>query len=480
MKPSPALLLGLLLACGLGMGWLMRAPKAQPPTVVEAPAGAPVEDLKKQVTLLEGQVEYLQGQVGALQDENTRLLQKLAQQGARGVAKMDPAPASTPQDETPDFSGMELELLQFRQIKALPLSSRGAGLAEVEKAILQWLRSQQPGDQAPRLALALRALGWIEALVDPLPPLAAVLARQLGGWYDAQSGTLLRVDDPPAPGMPAPDRAFAIAFGQLMREYGGTLFPAGQTMTTDERLARMALITGDAALSRFLFSIQNAIPRSTNDLPAEDPDHPLNHVVMPVYLKELALFPFARGFELAQSLHSTGGFAQLNATYSAPPASCAEVIEPSRLLVAERPAPPQTGPVTTEIAGETPYLDDRLGRFATFTALRAYASDEEAGRAVLGWVSDRLLAYAAPDFDRDHAVWETLWATPEDAAAFFKVMRGSLTQRHDARPEQDLPDQMTLRADGREVRLLIRNGGRAVRLVDAAAADFAEAAAKAP
>ncbi len=482
MKISPATLLLILLFSGIGAVWFLRDPKVvQPvplaPAVLEKPVEESEENLKKQIHLLQGQVEYLQGQVGALQDENTKLLQKLSQQGGRGIPKMDPVP--TPVDEPPDFAGLELEMLKFRKLQALPLSSRGVALSEVEKAILTWLRAQQPGDEAPKLALALHALGWIETPVDPLPPLAAVLARQLGGWYDLQAGTLLLVDDPPAPGMPAPDRAFAVAFGQLLREYGGLLFSGKQSMSTDERLARLALITGDAALTRFLFSIQNALPRATSDLPAEDPDHPLNQVQMPVYLKELALFPFVRGFELAQSLHSTGGFAQINAAYSAPPSTCAEVIEPERLLNAQRPMILKPGPQQPAVLGELPFLEDRLGRFATFTALRAYVSDEEAGRAVQGWVGDRLLAYAAPEHDRDQALWETAWESGDSALAFFKAMRSCLTQRYDAKPKVDSNTELDLEAGGRVIRLRILGEGRTVRLVDAADANFAEAAGKA-
>ncbi len=482
MKISPVALLLILLVSGIGVAWFLRDPEEVQsakvsPEVVETQLEESEENLKKQIRLLEGQVEYLQGQVGALQDDNTKLLQKLSQQGQRGIPKMDSVPA--PADELPDFTGIELEMLNYRKLQALPLSSRGVGLSEVEKAILAWLRSQQPGDEAPKLALALRALGWIDAPVDPLPPLAAVLARQLGGWYDAKAGTLLVVDDPPAPGMPAPDRAFAVAFGQLLREYGVILFPGKQSMTTDERLARLALIIGDAALTRFLFSLEKAIPRATSNLPPEDPDHPLNQVQMPVYLKELALFPFARGFELAQSLHSTGGFAQINAAYSAPPATCAEVIEPERLLEAQRPMLIKAGPHQVKMMGETPFLEDRLGRFATFTALRAYVSDEEAGRAVQGWVGDRLLAYAAPEHDRDQALWETAWDSRESALAFFKAMRSCLTQRYDAKPTLDSVTELHLQAADRVIRLLILGEGKAVRLVDAAEAKFAEAAGKA-
>ncbi|MCX6857529.1 MAG: hypothetical protein NTV80_21810, partial [Verrucomicrobia bacterium] len=374
LKLSPATLLLLLLLGGSGLGWWMNQNKVVLPEGKLEP-----EDLGKQIVLLEGQVEYLQGQVGALQEENAQLLQKLGTLGMKGVAQTTPA---MPTDDPPDFVGMGLDMMKFRQLKALPIPTTGASQADIEKAILLWLRKQQPRDEAPRFALALTALGWIDKPIDPLPLRAAMLARQLGGWYSAESGTLLISDDKPAPGLPAPDRPLALAFGQLLREYGSTLFPEGikQTLTTDERLARESLIAGDATLTRFLFSIQNPIPQSSNDLPADDPDHPLNQVPMPVYLKELGLFPFSRGFEFSQSLHSAGNFAQLNAAYSSPPTACAEVIEPERFLDANRLPPAPVEMPTLEIDKTEPYWDDRLGRFATFTALRTYNSDEEAGQ----------------------------------------------------------------------------------------------------
>jgi hypothetical protein len=474
LKFSPATLLLILLLGGSGMGWWLSQRPAS-----KAPDGPEPEDLRKQVTLLEGQVEYLQGQVGALQEENTQLIQKLGTLGMKGVAKMDDAPVPA-NDEPPDFVGMGLDMMKFRKLQALPIPTMGTSAAEVERVILQWLRKQQPGDEAPRFGLALTALGWIDKPVDPLPLRAAVLARQIGGWYDPESSTLMVTDEKPAPGMPAPDRPLAIAFGQLLREYGSTLFPGEQAevhskLSTDERIAREALIAGDAGLTRFLFGIQNPIPQSPNDLPVDDPDHPINQVPMPVYLKELAMFPFSRGFEFSQSLHSAGDYAQMNAAYSRPPTSCAEVIEPERFLDATRLPPAPVTISSTEIEKTQPYWDDRLGRFATFVALRTYNSEEEAGKAARGWKGDRLLAYAAPDAPRDHAAWQTLWLTEADAVAFFKAMRSCLSQRYDASLSTDTLGQVTLEAQGRHVRLITNRDGLGVLLIDAATPAFAEA-----
>lgn len=493
-QPSPAVILVVLVLAGAGVGmFVSRKPQAlqtassanEPVSVLEAVGvgGAgqalPNDDLQAQIKLLEGQVEYLQGQVGTLQEENSQLLQKLGSLGMKGVPKMEPVLPGQNEDDgvPPDFVGMGIELMKFRQIQALPTPTAGAPLAQVEQAILTWLRKQQPDDEGARWGLAMTALGWIDKPVDPLPVQAALWARQLGGWYDQESGTLMVAEQDPTPGTPPTDRPLAIAFGQLLREFGGTLFPEENKvkLTTDARLARECLLAGDAGLTRFLFSLQNPTASPTSDLPAEDPDHPLNQVQAPVFVRELAMFPFRPGFEFAQTLHSAGSFAQLNAAYSRPPQSCAEVIEAERYL--ENTALPSTRPELAQVVvqGHEPYWDDGLGRFGIYTALRTYNSDEEAGQAARGWQGDRLLAYASPDHQRDHAAWQTLWLSPEQAGLFFKAMRNWLLQRYDVKATTDSPSELTLDTADRHVRLLLNRSGQGVLLLDAATADFAEA-----
>jgi hypothetical protein len=107
--------------------------------------------------------------------------------------------------------------------------------------------------------------------------------------------------------------------------------------------------------------------------------------------------------------------------------------------------------------------------------LRTYSSDEEAGRGARGWKGDRLLAYAAPEAKRDHAVWQTLWLTRDDAEAFFKAMRSGLSQRYDQPAQLDVGGRFTLNTQERQTRLIINRDGLGVLLIDAATADFAEA-----
>jgi hypothetical protein len=468
MKLTPAALLAILLALGGAAAFFLSGSKPEKPLVAEPEPGfstpklptGSLEDLQKQIVLLEGQIEYLQGQNDALKDENAQLLQKL------GTLGMKNTPPVMMKDDgvSPDFVGMGLEMMQMRKLQALPMVTTSVSQEEVETAILAWLKRQQPNDEAKKLARGLAALGWIPEAIDPLPLRAALLTRQLGGWYDAESETMFTIDPSTASG-PAvtSNEPMGIAFGQLLREYGSTLFqPQHGQLATDMRLARESLICGDAALTRFLHSLQSPASAPKDDLPSEDPDHPLNQVPMPSFLREMALFPFSRGFDFAQTLHSAGNFAQLNSAYSRPPISTAEVIEPEVYLNPERPAPVEIKLDDVKLGGVLPFLDDRLGKFACATALRAHNDDEAAGEGTRGLVADRLLAWTADGgAKRDHAAWQTLFMDKASADAFAKAMLNSLKQRYDTKGEAEFT------AQGRFVTLMRNRGEAGVVLIDA-------------
>ncbi|MFY8062136.1 MAG: hypothetical protein ACOVN2_00365, partial [Usitatibacteraceae bacterium] len=104
----------------------------------------------------------------------------------------------------------------------------------------------------------------------------------------------------------------------------------------------------------------------------------------------------AVGFEFAQALHSAGEFPQMNAAYSRPPVSTAEVIEPERYLdAATRDAKVEVSFPSVAWNGVEPFWDDQLGKFACVTALRAHNEDTQAAEGARGLLADRLLAWQA-------------------------------------------------------------------------------------
>lgn len=480
---------------------LRKAPEEELPTAVNAnAAGGPVvplvnaftpqantpplstnvDELQKQIVLLQGQIEYLQGQNDALKDENAQMLQKLGTLGmkgsdiAQGMAQAGAMKGVRDDGVAPDFVGMGLEMMKMRKLQALPMVTAPVSQAEVETAILRWLKRQQPEEEAQKAARGFAALGWIPEAIDPLPLKAALLARVLGGWYDEESETMLTVDpSTAAANTVVSNEPLAIAYGQILREYGSTLFqPQYGPLSTDMRIARESLISGDAGLTRFLYSLQNPAAAPTDDLPAEDPDHPYNQVPLPAFLKQVILFPYSRGFEFAQTLHSAGSFAQLNASYSRPPISTAEVIEPEMYLDPERPQPVEIALKEVKLNGVLPFLDDRMGKFVCVTALRMYNPDQQAAEGARGLVADRLLAWPADGgAKRDHAAWQTLFMDKASADAFHAAMLNWLKERYKTKGETEF----TL--DGRFVSLLRNRSDAGVLLIDAAS-DEARAAAK--
>jgi len=433
------------------------------------------------IQLLEGQVEYLEGQVRVLREENEALLAKLGRLGmaeGAGAAAMQGLAGDL---EEPDFVGLGIELMTVRQLDALPITALPIEGKVVREKILDWLRSQQPGDQGERWGQALHALGWIPEAVDPLPSQADLMLLQLGAWYDAEEGTLF-VDDGSGGeimGQGGPYReALGVAWAQALREFGPTLFGKNGTagLKTDERLGRLALIGGDAGLTRFLHSLQNPSLVDAKGIPVDDPDHPYNAVPLPDFLRQLHFFPVVEGFEFVQGLHSAGEFAQVNASYSRPPLSTAEVLDSERYLGESGLQPVAVSWPDLKVMEQEPIWDDVLGQFAVRTALRTWNDEERAGLGSRGWVGDRLLVYAAAEADqRGHAVWQTLWQDGDWAEAFYRAMMECLKQRYGVEIERQGEAIRSFVVEGRRVALMKNRDGQGVLLMDCAEGPFNEA-----
>ncbi|MBK8093253.1 MAG: hypothetical protein IPK32_15010 [Verrucomicrobiaceae bacterium] len=244
-------------------------------------------------------------------------------------------------------------------------------------------------------------------------------------------------------------------------------------LSTDRRLAREGLLAGDAGLTRFLFSLQEpkAAPKDAS-FPADDPDHPLNQIPVPNLLREMVLFPFTRGFEFAQALHSAGSFGQLNAAYSKPPISCSELTDPEAYLAFTEVAPtiPKLGGQNVQLDGRDPFWDDQLGKFICLTVLRTHNTDENAALAATGLVTDRVLAWeAGPSAKRHHAAWQTLFKDADHAMAFHKAMSAVLVGRHGLPASSSgEPTDMQFEAAGRFIQLTRNLDGAGVLLLDTA------------
>lgn len=496
----PSVLLPLLILLGLvgaGLAWFSQTVDfnrsaeikntptpaqqllAQNPLLPQPEIQATGED--PQIGILQAQVQYLEEQVKALRDENSALVDQLAKLGLKQGGPMSAMKTDTPPSDIPvDYISLGAEMLADRELEDLPMPTVVAPQAEVEQVILAWLKRMMGGDFGRREGAAFCALGAVSNPVDTLPLRAALLARLIGGWYDDDTSTLYLVDPKEqVNGLPTmTDPVLGIAYGNGLHHYQKSLLPADfAALTTDERLARLALLGGDAALQRFLRELKQFKGPDPSKLPAEDPDHPLNQVPMPVFLRELEIFPLTQGLFFAQALHSLGGFKQVSSAYGRAPDSTADILDTERYLAEMRAPMPRVNWSSTEVGGDKPFWDDRLGPYAALVFLKRYNADEAAGEAIKGWMSDRFLAYAIQgDLSRrGHAIWQTRWTTPAQMEKFFLAMKECLTQFYEVSPAAG--EELAFEAQGRRVLLQRRKSENSVLLIDAATEAFAKLAA---
>jgi len=445
----------------------------------------------KQIAILQSQIEYLEEQNKLLQQENSQLIDQLAAlHGGKAPAPSppllsgcSPAPksATTTDDAAPDFAGIGIELLRLRGLKDIPIPTSHVPAAQVEEKIATWLTTQFPADQGRKQGRALAALGAIPRPVDTIALKASFMAYQIGGWFDEKTQTLFLAQGVDGVA-PQKENAMALSYGYLFKHYGPKLFTSnnsGRNVTLDARLARDAMISGDAAHLRFLHALQNPNSGGGGGV-GEDPDDPSRIIPIPNFLREMELLPFSMGLDFMQAMHSIGEWDQVNATYSRPPISSAEIMD-TQVYLQDTPftlLPLEWADIS--LLNQEPFWDDRLGPLGTVLFLKQHVPEAIASETAPGWLNDRLMTYENKNRGRDHVIWQTLWKDNEAADGFFSAARSSFLGRNkDAEPSKNEPAGVfKLEAAGRVMLLKRTHEGRGVIYVDVASAEIAEEAIK--
>jgi hypothetical protein len=473
---SPRVLLILLIAIGGAAAWWLAPIRPIPAdstltsatdTSASAPSPAisllpttPALDADAEIRRLEEMVEHLEMQNKALSEENASLIQKLGMLGMNQKGAT-PAPVLSPptlaEDDT-DYVALGTELLKRRELQNLPIPAITSNEEEVKEVILTWLRKIHGADHGTREGAALFALGVIPELIDTITPRASLMARRVTGWYDEETGTLMVIPPHREPGgtLVSTEPPLAIAYGNLLHHFGDSLFgPEYARLTSDERHARLALIGGDAGLTRFLHSLANPAAPAVDEvtLPVDDPDHPLNQIPVPDYLRQRDLLPMTHGFEFVQTLHSIGSWPQVAAAYQRLPESTAEIMDSERYLGDTRLPPVPVSVKNSVWRGTEPSWDDRLGQHTLLLYLRRYLEFSEALTAAATWRGDRFLAYTAGGSQtRGSAHWHIVTASTESATSLQSALRSAVLQHYGLPQDTKLPHQT---ADGRAINVTL-------------------------
>lgn len=331
-----------------------------------------------------------------------------------------------------------------------------------------------PGD-IERLEAVYRRLGLLPATTELRPTLEQLYEAEGAAFYDPRAKRLVLSTRPFA--TPLTVRLAGFVTG---RDLAGEMVVAHELVHAiqdqhwgvpsvpdpitdahgDCRLARRALLEGDATLAGFgqilgggpdaatIRTIDHEIGRLGDELAARHPDVP------PALLAPLVV-QYQAGTAFVGRALAAGGWPAVDRLYADPPASSEQLLHLERYY-GERDRPVGVdldGLADAAGPGWTPVVADTLGELFARVVVERALTPAAAAAAADGWAGDRLQALARGE--ELALVWMTAWDTDADADAWAAALPAAL------------PDARLARR-GRAVAVVLAPAELALGLADAA------------
>jgi hypothetical protein len=270
------------------------------------------------------------------------LLQCLSpQDGSPGGATAPAGGGGTVEQEVASIADQveRIRGLEFsRAVQPEFLSGDETG-ARVQNLFLEEYTAEM-ADQESRV---LAALGAIPQGTDLRELRAETLGQQVAGFYDPETGELV-VRAPGGELTPLDKVTLSHELEHALADQRLDL-PVPDDVRTgseDADLAALALVEGDATLTMQRFS--QALPFD-EQLGLLDPEAVAEAesglAELSSYLEQELLFPYEQGVRFVCGLYAEGGWDAVNAAYSNPPQSTAQVLFPERYVEGEQPVDPR-------------------------------------------------------------------------------------------------------------------------------------------
>jgi hypothetical protein len=281
-------------------------------------------------------------------------------------------------------------------------------------------RTNKPDDIAKNEAL-LVALGLLEPGTSLRDAYLELQGSQVVGYYSPEDKALFVVSRSGVVGA-IEKVTFAHEFTHALQDQNFVLdsLKIDDLTNGDRSLGRLSLVEGDATATQTEWILAHMT--DPNDLAeliaaASDPEMLAAMARAPAFLRETSLFPYQSGLGFIEALRARDGFAAVNAAFTRPPESTAQILHPDLY-----PGPPTefddlSGFATDAGAGWTERTEDTLGEALLSLWLRENGvASGDASTASAGWASDRV---ALVDSGDELAVLlVTDWVTPGDADEF--------------------------------------------------------------
>jgi hypothetical protein len=200
----------------------------------------------------------------------------------------------------------------------------------------------------------------------------------------------------------------------------------------DTRLARLALLEGDAMLTMAAFAsdetqqplsrvlvrvAQGALEASLRDYRASLEQSPELRAAPP-FQRDRLVFPYQAGGSFVAQVHRAGGFPLVDRLYDAPPESTEQILHPEKYLAGERAVPVRAPSAPT---GWKPLRSGHVGELLLGAMLDVCNERPVAREAAAGWGGDAFTVSSRGE--QGALLLVTTWDTPDDARQFERAMK---------------------------------------------------------
>jgi hypothetical protein len=357
------------------------------------------------------------------------------------------APAPGPRVEAPDAPAQVQAIAErVAQLRRLDFVTRPDAEFldgdEVERRITELVREDYPPEQADADRRILAMLGAVPFDIDLRAIQVELLRGQVAGYYVPETGELVvRTADPRRPLGPGDQVTLSHELQHALADQVLGL-PTQDTdpTRTDEALAALALVEGDATLLMQHFALSALSPMDQLQMGMDpavlEAQRQLDRY--PSVLRAQLLFPYEEGLRFVCDLHRDGGWPAVDAAYTQLPATTAQIMFPERYRAGEQAVEPRAfgrltggwtaGATSTFGAAqlewllaapgddETAALDDRRGRVAAWAGGRVQLWTDGPDSAVGIALVERAGSGAATLCDTMTAWYDAAFPAQRDAA----------------------------------------------------------------
>jgi hypothetical protein len=335
----------------------------------------------------------------------------------------------------------------LKRLKSVPCHIHSK--TQVEAFIRETIKKKIPPQKLENEEIVFKAIGLIPASFSYKNDLIDLYLSQLGGYYDPDRDHFVMAGWMPEMMQPM-IAAHELTHALQDQYFNLNTFLDEKKQTTDQQLARMALVEGDATLVMLDYmralTGQGGIINDSN-VNSLMMQNALGGVLtssttnIPQALQMLLLFPYTSGARFAHHYLRVGnGYQELNKLFKSPPQSTEEILHPEKYSSSTKEfSEIDESEIKNQIEDGQNFkiiYSDTLGEFVISLLLGNFNQDKlKAAQAAAGWGGDKIALLEKGKSKK--IVWITKWDTVEDRAQFIDAYSPALNQKRVLRKTEE-------------------------------------------